>query len=154
MKVGICLFRVADIRGGNTESIYPLAHELEQRGVGIEFLLPKIKEKLPFKARFFDDSSSFNRPYDPRFPLLLAEFVKEVKSFSKDVDIIQIDLPTPAFSVLGDFVKKDINTKVIVNFGSILYPKILMPGKSISIPLFVKSVINSPPLTKNFQIQL
>lgn len=148
MKIGIAALRIADLQGGNTESIYSLASALKKEGVDISFLLPQLEEDIPFKVEYFGSSKTFYNKFELGLIFLMLKFLYKIPNFSKKVDLLQLNLPTPAFSFLADIVTLISKSPVVVNFDAPLYSNLLMHSLLTNPSRAFRSVINSRYLAK------
>lgn len=148
MKIGIAVLRLAELQSGSTESIYALASQLEKKGLEIIFLLPKLQTKIPFKTKYFGSSKVFHRKLELGLFTHTAKYIIAVKKFAKEVDIVHVVLPTPAFSFIGDIIKFRINKTVIVSFDSILYKGVSLKTYIKHPLMLLRATVNSRPVAR------
>ncbi|MFZ5559791.1 MAG: glycosyltransferase family 4 protein [Patescibacteria group bacterium] len=137
MKIALAILRTTlGVVGPST--VDNLAQGLQKLGAEVILLTAKTSAKPSYKKIHY-------APFSwslAKLPLCLIYFIKNVRRISKQVDIVQVYLPSPAFAFVGDIISFKNRAPIIVVFESSLIEnyRIIMPFFKQS-PLFYLSRI-------------
>jgi glycosyltransferase involved in cell wall biosynthesis len=98
---------------GQIEGLVGLAQALEQEGHNV-----KVVSAFPTRQLLGPDRLVLHKPRRISFdqPVRVTSILARLIRLSSDVDLIQLNLPTPAFSIFGDFLQTFVRIPVIVGF--------------------------------------
>lgn len=98
---------------GQIESLRGLAAALEDRGHIVDLLYPDRAAPSLDKQR---------RLPMPVRALLMLQTLRQVAAAASRVDLIQLHLPTPAFTLFADWLQQRVNVPVVVGYEAHLLP--------------------------------
>ena len=110
MRICLAAFHLEHGIAGETAAIFNLRNGLAERGLDITLLTPRVK-KVDTAARPISHNEAvwfkvFN----------LMQGIRKLNTLSEQMDIVHLQLPTPAFSCMADMVKTGKRSKKVVVF--------------------------------------
>lgn len=110
MKVCLAALKLQRYGGGH-ENYRNIINKLEELGNEAILLGPKtasaMYKKIDYCPFFITDKT---------LPLAIIYFIRKVRKISRDFDVVNCYLPSPSLSFVGDLIKFENKTKIIVNF--------------------------------------
>lgn len=111
----ICLVSIHPrLLSGQINSLIGLARGLRDRGHEVELVTAFSETRLLDPDRIYGTEA--------RAGILFAKLARTVRIIgrlqeaAKDADVVQVNLPTPSFSIVGDFIQARLRRPIIVGF--------------------------------------
>jgi len=113
--VKICLVSIHPrLLSGQINSLVGLGRGLRDRGHQVQLVTAFAETRLLDPDRIYGPEASAG--ILPAKLLRIARIVRRLQDAAKDADVVQLNLPTPSFSVVGDVVQALLHRPIVVGF--------------------------------------
>jgi glycosyltransferase involved in cell wall biosynthesis len=145
LRIGFGLLRFFDEPTGNVESLRNLMTGLSELGCRTTLLTPRATPQLELFARFAVERYSARPLFDLDILALERALVRTCAALRERFDLLQLQLPSPAFARIADRVRGAARLPVIASFESgfhrapaVPWPR---PGKTL-LNLLLRRLLN------------